>query len=212
MFKDDHLIPKRMLQLPRDDRNFPVPAFVCWIDGKPEFRVADAAFKREAVRRRLCWVCGERLGVYLTFLIGPMCAINQINSEPPSHLECARFAARACPFLTRPKAQYRDAKMPDGTIPPAGEALTRNPGCCCLWTTRSYKPFKAERGRPGVLFELGEPTGLEWYAEGREATKEEVMASVDSGLPILRAQSPEPEAIAELDRRYHHFVNQLAPA
>jgi hypothetical protein len=206
-------VPARMRQLPVDERGYPVPMFVNYVNGKPDFRVADADYMRAAVRRRLCWLCGDRLGVYLTFVIGPMCVINRTISEPPSHLECARFAAKACPFLVLPKAKRRDANVPEDAREPAGEMLTRNPGCCCLWTTRSYKLFRAHHGQPGTLFELGEPTGLEWYAEGREATREEVLASVDSGLPLIRpmAEADGPEAVAELGRRYHHFVKELAP-
>jgi hypothetical protein len=207
-------VPRRMRQLPIDDRGYPVPAFAAWIDGKPDFRVADSRFLIEAHKRRLCWLCGDRLGVYLSFVIGPMCAINRTISEPPSHLECARFAAQACPFLVLPRAHRRDANLPEDVREPGGEGLKRNPGCCCIWTTRSYTPFRPHRGHPGVLFQLGEPTGLEWYAEGREATREEVLASVDSGLPLLRPMAVEdgPEAVAELDKRYDHFVRQLAPA
>ncbi len=204
-------IPQRMLQLPVDDRGYPVPAFVAWVDGKPDFRVADAKYLVEATRRRLCWVCGDRLGVYLTFAIGPMCAITRTISEPPSHLECARFSAKACPFLTLPKAHRRDSNIPDGVTEPTGEGLKRNPGVTCLWTTKSFKLFKAHHGQPGMLFELGEPTGLEWYAEGREATREEVMRSVDSGIPLLRAERDGPDAVADLQKRYKHFESQLAP-
>ena len=209
-------IPKRMLQLPIDDRGYPTPAFVCWIDGKPDFRVVDGRYLVEAVRRRLCWICGERLGVYLTFVIGSMCAINRTTSEPPCHLECARFSAKACPFLTLPKAQRRDANIPEGANEPGGFGLKRNPGVCCLWTTRKFTPFKPNHGAPGILFALGDPTGLEWYAEGREATREEVLASVDSGLPELEkmAQADRQPAIAmkELQERYRHFTSELAPA
>src|SRR5262245_3833667 len=100
-------MPGRIRWLPIDARGFPVPWFVAWFKdgeqvepgvGLPDFRVADANKMRSALKLRLCWVCGKRLGRHLAFTIGPMCAINRTMSEPPSHYECARFAAQACPF------------------------------------------------------------------------------------------------------------------
>jgi hypothetical protein len=66
-----------------------VPWFVAWFDGKPEFRAMDGLKWIRAVREHLCWVCGGRLGVWQTFVLGPMCGINRTTVEPPCHLECA---------------------------------------------------------------------------------------------------------------------------
>lgn len=188
-------LPSRMTALKLDHRGYPVPWFVAWIDGKPDFRVIDGKKMAPAIRLRRCWICGEKLGRYMTFLIGPMCAINRTISEPPSHTDCARFSAQACPFLTLPMASRREANMPDKISECAGVGLKRNPGVVCLWTTTSYRPFGDGKG--GVLFRLGEPEQLEWIAEGRTATSEEIMASIDSGLPSLRAIAEEegPQAI-----------------
>ena len=64
------------------------------------------------MREKRCWVCGDPLGVHLTFPIGPMCALNRTISEPPSHHECASWSARNCPFLSRPHMVRRE----DGAI------------------------------------------------------------------------------------------------
>jgi hypothetical protein len=89
--------------------------------------------------------------------------------------------------------------MPEDSRPAAGIAIKRNPGVTLLWATRSYKPFKANGG---VLFEVGPPQRVEFYAEGRTATHDEIMASIDSGMPILRgtAEQDGPEAVAELEQ------------
>jgi hypothetical protein len=105
-------LPPRMRALPISDKGYPVPAFVEWIDGKPDFRVMRADFRLKCVRNNLCWQCGERLSNRLAFVIGPMCAVNRVSSEPPSHRDCALFAASACPFLTLPHAQRREANLP----------------------------------------------------------------------------------------------------
>jgi hypothetical protein len=217
----DEDIPVRMRGLPRDHRGFPVPWFVAWLrDGKPvnpgfgepDFRIVDTAKLASAVRARRCWVCGHPLGRFMTFVLGPMCAVNRINSEPPSHRDCAHFTAMACPFLSRPRMRRNYKDKPE-TREPAGVMIERNPGAVCLWTTTSYKlqhlDGKDAVGNAGVLFEVGEPERVEWYAEGKIATRPQVDAAILSGLPILRgvAQRQGPDAVAALPG----FIDRLQP-
>jgi hypothetical protein len=176
----------RLKRLPVDKRGYPVPWFVDWINGEPEFRAMNPDKWALAVRDRLCWVCGVPLGRWLTFVIGPMCGITRTTAEPPCHTECAEWSARNCPFLSRPHAVRREDDvinnaMSDGV---AGIAILRNPGVTLLWTTRSYTLFDDGRGKP--LIEIGPPDGVTWYAQGRLATRAEVLASVTTGLPLLR--------------------------
>lgn len=198
-------LPPKMAHLPIDERGFPVPWFVELIDGKPDHRVMCARKLPLAIKHGLCWQCGGPMGRFMTFVIGPMCSITRSISEPPSHLECARYAATACPFLTRPHAKRREAGMPEHREM-AGIGIGRNPGVVCLWTTREYKVFHAGRGQTpggdGVMFEIGAPTSTEWYAEGRPATRAEVDESIESGLPLLReaAELDGPDGLAHLER------------
>lgn len=201
--------PARLTGLPIDDRGFPVPWFVAWIDGKPDHRVMDGAKLRLAVHSGRCWMCGEPLGRWRTSAIGPMCAITRTISEPPSHLECLRYAACACPFLTRPHAHRRAAGMPEDAVDGAGVPIHRNPGVIALWTSaqppRPYRVAPGDGLNGGVLFELGEPQAVEWWAEGRPATQWEIVESIRSGLPLLEEQvraDRDPLAAArELERR-----------
>lgn len=190
-------LPERMRGLPVDRRGYPVPKFVEWIDGEPDFRVMSGEHLSRAIKFNECWICGHRLGRHKTFVIGPMCVCNRISAEPPSHTECAEFAAMACPFLTLPKATRRDAKLPEGVLPPPGEMIPRNPGVTCLWTTPTYKLKQVGRG---VLFEIGEPERLAFFAKARPATRQEVDESIRTGLPILErsAEQEGPYAVAEL--------------
>ncbi len=190
-------LPSRMQALKLDHRGYPVPHFVAWIDGKPDFRVMDGEKLQQAVRFKKCWVCGSPLGRKFTFCIGPMCAINRTIGEPPSHFECVDFSARACPFLLMPKAKRRENNLPPGEFSPSG--LKRNPGVVLLWTTDRYSVIRGSAGEP--LFKLGDPLGLEWITEGRTATREEIMDSIESGLPLLRelAQMEGPEAMRAYD-------------
>lgn len=177
-------LPSRMKTLPIDDRGYVVPWFVAWHDGKPEFRAMDGEKWVRAVRGKLCWVCGERLGRWMTFVAGPMCGINRTSSEPPSHLECAQWSARNCPFLNNPDAIRRE----DEECNPlskciGGVGIQRNPGVAMLWTTNTYHVF--DDGRGGRLLQMGAPTAVEWYAHGKPATREKVLASIESGFPAL---------------------------
>jgi hypothetical protein len=190
-------IPPRMARLPRDRHDRVVPWFVAWIDGSPDHRIADADKRIQAIRRRLCWVCGKPLGAYLSFLIGPMCAVNRVTAEPPSHRDCATFSARVCPFLTTPRMRRRETGIPDEVTNPGGTMIRRNPGVSLVWTTRSYR---LERDAGGVLFRVGDPTGVDWWAEGRPATHPEALESLESGLPILHetAAAEGPRALIQL--------------
>jgi hypothetical protein len=194
-------MPARIAKLPVDERGYPVPKFVTWIEGKADFRVANQAFLGRAVRQRLCWICGEHLGRHLAFVIGPMCAINRVTAEPPSHFDCARFSVQACPFMLHPGRRRNEEGLPEDVAEPAGIGIKRNPGVMLIWVTETYRPFYAPNGN-NVLFRLGEPGTLEFYARGRKATREEIMASIDSGLPILRklAEQDGPKAVAMFEQ------------
>jgi|SRR5215831_2777712 len=202
-------LPVRMAHLPIDpQRRIPVPWFVAWVDGKPEFRAMDARKWRQAVNERLCWTCGQRLGVHQTFVLGPMCAITKTTSEPPNHRECARWSACNCPFLSRPHMHRREAGMPEEAQAPAGMSIPRNPGAVALWTTRSYELFDDGDGKPLIkVGPLESLENLEWYAEGRMATLAEVRHSVDTGLPILLevAEREGPKAVKDLQDRVALF-------
>jgi hypothetical protein len=202
--------PARIKRLPTDERGYPVPAFVEWfIDGKkavrgggskPDFRYARPDFRARAFKTGLCWICGERLGRHRVFVIGPMCVINRTTAEPPCHRDCAEFAARACPFLVRPRQKRNTKGLDEGASAP-GTMLERNPGCVCLYETSLYKAFNDGAG--GWLIRLDDPTRVDWWAEGRAATRAEIMASIDGGYPLLlepalKEGNGAPEELAKL--------------
>lgn len=199
-------MPSRMMKLRVDERGYPVPRFVQDVNGKPDFRVVNTAFLTTAIRMQLCWLCGEPLGRFQCFVIGPMCAINRTSSEPPSHLECSQFAVRACPFMVNPNRARNDHNMPENRVEPGGIMIDRNPGVMLLWVTKDYRVFKAGGG---ILIRIGDPVSTEWYARGRTATRDEIMASIESGLPTLKAvaRSEGHEAMAALEE---HVARGLA--
>ncbi len=184
--QDLSTLPSRMRLLPVDERGFVVPWFVDKDDqGKWEFRAMDARKWERAVKEKRCWVCGDRLGRYQTFVAGPMCGVNRTSSEPPCHLECARWSAINCPFLNNPEMIRRtDDEINQLSKSIGGNAITRNPGVSMLWTALDYSVWRDGRG--WYLITMGEPQSIEWYSRGRKATRSEVMASIESGLPNLR--------------------------
>lgn len=180
-------------------RGYPVPWFVAQLaDGSVDFRVADPVKFTDALAHGRCWVCGQRLGSFKSFVIGPMCAVNRTTAEPPSHHDCAQWAAVACPFLNQQQSRRREGDLPEVTAP-AGAMITRQPGVTLVWTTKQFGLFDDRRG--GVLIAIGEPVTTAWYAHGQPATRDEVLASIASGMPALRAMAEQEgeSAVAALE-------------
>lgn len=192
--------PSFMLKLPID-RGYPVPWFVDWIHDQPEFRAMDPRKFAAAINNRLCWVCGKQLFREEVFVIGPMCAVNRISAEPPSHRECALYSVKNCPFLTKPHMTRRTDEVFRGALKrSAGIMVERNPGVMLLWYTRRHEllpVYNRPGAGDGILFKIGSPFRLEWYRQGRKATRAEILHGFESGLPLLReaAQKDGPAAL-----------------
>lgn len=212
-------IPPKILKLPVH-RGYPVPYFTAWLDGEratprgqgvPDFRVTFPNAIAQCYKEKLCWVCGGSLYAWKAFVIGPMCAVNRTSAEPPSHVDCADWAAKACPFLARPHAKRRDTSdVPGRAEKMPGVAIMRNPGAAGVWVVKKYSLKRDPRG--GVLFNMGEPSEVRWYAEGREATRAEIQRSIDTGLPYLQeACQGRARDLAELER-YVERAQPLLPA
>ena len=118
---------------------------------------------------------------------------------------------RACPFLTQQELERRTIGLPEDMSKGPGLGLSHNPGVAMLWITKSYRPWRVPQqavqeagAQPGVLFEMGEPLVIECYREGREATRAEIAAAIERGLPYPglnlagAARSQGPLAVAEL--------------
>jgi hypothetical protein len=210
-------MPASMQRLPTTSKGIPIPWFVDrrapLKDGEADFRIMDGGHLKTAIREKRCWVCGGRIvhghGV---FVAGPMCGINRTSAEPPCHHDCAVWSIRACPFLSQPKRIRDERDMPEGHFV-TGVGITRNPGVSMLWHTKGYKTYRPDALRVGVLFELGEPLVVEWWREGRLATRAEVMESIGTGLPILLNEAAKEGAVAcmELGRMVERFMH-VVPA
>lgn len=157
-------MPDRMQGRPIDHRGFPVPWFVTRTtpEGLHDFQRVDASRKDEALRLRKCWVSGEPLGRLSAFVLGPMCIVNRIASDPPVIAEIGEWSARICPFLSRPLA-HRPSERPSDDVTP-GVPVDSNPGLCAVWVTKS---FVVQRDG---LIRVGDPERVSWWREGREVT------------------------------------------
>lgn len=208
--------PLRIARLPRDRHGRPIPWFVDRTTGPadaPDFRIADQRRLRGAIVFRCCWVCGgslrnQTLGLAATqyaYVIGPMCAVNRISSEPPAHRDCAIYSAQACPFLTTPHMRRRP-DLPDDVVKPDGEMLLRNPGVALVWITNTWRMI------PGLqLWDVNEPAEVRWFAEGSTATRDEVLASIDSGMPLLADEArKDPDPDAAMTALYAQYERALA--
>jgi hypothetical protein len=210
--------PPRIARLPRNKANFPIPWFVDRTTGPadaPDFRIADQRKLRGAITFRCCWICGGALinrtlgsaATQYAYVLGPMCGVNRVASEPPSHRACAIYAAMACPFLTTPGMRRRP-DLPEDTVKPDGEMILRNPGVALVWVTNTWRMIPGHQ-----LFDVGEPVETLWFREGRPATRAEGLASIDSGMPILRQaaeQDTDPEAaLVHLDGQYARALDLL---
>jgi hypothetical protein len=196
--------PASLAALPRDRRGYPVPWFVKWYDGQPDFRVIDTPKWGRAVAGRRCWVCGEKLTRYLAWCLGPMCVLNRISSEPPAHKGCALFAAKYCPFLSNPRMHRQDHNLPspDLLVDPAGIHFEGNPGICVVWIALDYEVFAAPGGQ---LIQLGEPVEVRWFQSGERA-------SPDAATEALRAGFQKLGQLATTDEDHGILAEYLARA
>lgn len=175
-------LPDAMAALPVDERGYPVPKFVEWVNGKPDFRVMSAKHWVACVKQNLCWLCGGKLGKRKWFVIGPMCCVNRVSAEPPSHRLCAEFAVKNCPFLTKPLARRNDRGLPDGKHV-GGIMIERNPGVSAIWETENFKI--TSDGQGGYVLIVGDPRNVTFWSKGELATRADIMESVVSGVPFL---------------------------
>jgi hypothetical protein len=119
-------IPRDMRTLERDLRGYPIP-FIVMRDraGGAHFPVNDADRVALCIRKRLCGICGKRIGETVWFVGGPRCFTHPRGAfvDPPMHHGCASYALSVCPYLAAPSYGRRtDAKnltpglMPGGTF------------------------------------------------------------------------------------------------
>lgn len=172
--------PDRVMRLPIDARGYPVPYFVYYNDGVPDHRVMDAQKRIPCIKQNLCWLCGEPLGRYMCFVAGPISCVNRVTSEPPMHLDCAEYALKTCPFLTKPHMERRTAGLPEATTTLHGQLLA-NPHINLAWVVKRYDLIPRE-GDFYFYFGCVPPEAVRWYRAGKVLSRLEVTALFDGEL------------------------------
>jgi hypothetical protein len=136
----------------------------------------------------LCWLCGQPLGVFKAFVAAPSNVVTRTVFEPPSHLDCAEFAMRVCPYLSNPamrRMQHAERRVDqDCLIGHGGQRPAPNPGVFALWVTRSYTVGLL---RDMLAITIGDPESVRWWTRGRPATD----AEVEAALAVARRCCPE---------------------
>jgi hypothetical protein len=186
-------LPKELIGRPIDHRGFPVPWFVSekTPEGLWDFVHIHGEKFYQAVKFNKCFVSGEQLGKYAAFVVGPMCTINRIASDPPCKPNVGMWSATHCPFLTNPSA-----KRPGGDHAFVGSATPGlpqpgNPGVTAVWITKEWE-YNRDR-----LFQFGEPDRVLWYTRGRLATVAEAREGFEIGAEKLMKMAVSEGAEAE---------------
>ncbi len=105
-------IPAFLSHLKVNDKGYPIPYFVGYVDGKPDFRLLDAKKQVACTNRSLCAICGKKLfkGAYY-FICGPMGYTNKISTDPAMHRNCAEYSLNVCPHLHIQKTHRRESGL-----------------------------------------------------------------------------------------------------
>jgi hypothetical protein len=173
--------------------NYIVPYFVSWYHkGKkvnedvpgaiPAFPIIDMSRASLCRRQNLCWVCGNKMGSFKTFVIGPVAALARQSAEPASHRDCALYAAQVCPFMVKGYDMLSERhatllKQRDSTsVHP--DITGTNPHLAVLWTTKSFTAFPIDVPRGIYIYDLGEAVGVRFFHHGREATYDQCMTVI----------------------------------
>jgi hypothetical protein len=103
--------PWRLEWRPKDDRGYIIPYTQHIVDGVPDFRTLDAERVARCLTNKLCAMCGAPLGVHLYFIGGPRCLKHGMFYDPAMHQDCAKYALRVCPHLSRSKGRYAEPPL-----------------------------------------------------------------------------------------------------
>jgi hypothetical protein len=165
-------VPERIKRL-NQYRGQLVPWWVSWTslesdrptqvgDGRPRFDLSSRPKRFErAMREHRCWTCGDHLGTTVCFLTEPHWVVQGLSGEPPSHSDCAAYAATHCPYFVGPQAPL-----------------------LCLWMCRRYATVKSAAG---PLVKISGATQIDWFCAGKPARRAQIVAAFAATMPKLRA-------------------------
>lgn len=200
-------IPHRMALLPRDRRGYPIPWIVQRdLTGRAFFTMNDAERVVVSGKRKVCGICGQKLGRDIWLVGGPGSALHKHGAylDPPMHKACAVYALKVCPYLaSRYTGRIDQALLKHGKWPPhmrviVEEAmLPQQPPFMVLARTDKVSFTSTEPG--GVRFIPKRPwLDVEFWVLGQRITepdaRERLITSNWSFNPDELAYWPEPIA------------------
>lgn len=180
-------LPAHMRQLPIDRRGYPIPWFVKWIDGVPDFRVLDEAKVLRCLHEKRCQICGGALGRFKAFVGGPLMIQQRVSLEPPMHRDCAEFAIKTCPYMLHAAAKKRLTHLPAEIAEQINVGMVQtdgNPGVFGLHVCLAYS-VDTSRG----ILHMGAPVEpVTWYVGGEVCTDPSVVsAAITRGMQQAQA-------------------------
>lgn len=153
-------IPQKLRQRPRF-RGLPIP-FTTFMneDGTPDFRVLDEYNRLLCIERCLCALCGQGLrhGKPMVFIGGENCCTHGKFLDPPMHVDCALYAAAACPFLSGDQT-YRTGQH-KGAVGVYPGASAERPVRMGLYYCLGYRPVNLSG--QGICIQAGLSQRIDW--------------------------------------------------
>lgn len=102
-------IPAFLSHLKVNNNGYPIPYFVAYKDGKPDFRLLDPQKQVFCATHKKCAICGKKLfDKSYYFISGPEGYKNKVSTDPAMHRQCAEYSINSCPHLHLQKAHRRE--------------------------------------------------------------------------------------------------------
>lgn len=154
-------IPEYLKHLKVNSKGYPIPFFVAYVDGKPDFRLLDARKQGYCIDQKLCAICGKKLfkNSYY-FISGPEGYKNKIATDPAMHRNCAEYSLNMCPHLHIEKTTRRESGL-EKLHEQQGEIMLDKPPMLLLIKADSFKRHN-EPGFPTTLIKF-KPISHEIY-------------------------------------------------
>ncbi|GLH30150.1 hypothetical protein WSS15_28000 [Acetobacter pasteurianus] len=189
-------IPSRMLNLRRLNSGLPIPKFATWEGDKPNLTVMNRDFFGTALRNKLCWICGQKMGRFASFVGGPKSTASKCFVEPPMHRDCAEFAMQVCPYLVTGNNERKNKLTPleekqhrsAGTDPD-------NPIIFGMSISNDWHFISGEN-----CFFLKNVAEVIWWKHGKLASSKEAEKAVLEGEQAVQAAMKEMQSLTRSRR------------
>ena len=154
-------IPQFVSHLKIADNGYPIPFFVAYREGKPDFRLLDARKYKHCLEQGLCAICGKKnIKESLYFIAGPQGMANGISTDAPMHKVCAEYSLRVCPHLALEKAERREKDVSHLSNP---AMVKEKPPVIFLVRTKRFEIIRNPHG--GVLLKYKPVSHTEYRYE-----------------------------------------------